>query len=124
LLLTFGALALVLSMIGLYAALAFAVVQRTREIAIRMALGSARGNVGGLVLRHGAAIVGIGVAGGLVGAVLAGPLLANMLYGVSPRDPVALLTGPVVLAGVALLAIWLPARRAMAMDPTVALRSE
>jgi ABC-type antimicrobial peptide transport system permease subunit len=121
---TFGALALVLSTIGLYAALAFAVGQRTREIAIRMALGAARMDVGRLVLRHGAAIVLMGVAAGLAGAALAGPFLAHMLYGVNPRDPLTLLAGPSILAVVALLAIWLPARRAMGMDPMAALRAE
>ena len=94
-LLAFGALALVLSMIGLYAGLAFAVGQRTREIAIRMALGAARIDVGRLVLQRGAAIVLLGVIAGLVAAAIAGPFLAHLLYGVSPRDPVALLAGPV-----------------------------
>ena len=123
-LVTFGALALVLSMIGLYAALAFAVGQRTREIAIRMALGAARMDVGRLVLQRGAAIVLAGVVIGVTASALVGPLLAHLLYGVSPRDPLTLLAGPSLLALVALLAIWLPARRAMAMDPMAALRSE
>ena len=123
-LVTFGALALVLSTIGLYAALAFAVGQRTREIAIRMALGAGRIDIGRLVLQRGAAIVSLGVAAGLVASAIAGPLLARLLYGVNPRDPLTLLAGPSVLALVALLAIWLPARRAMAMDPMEALRSE
>jgi putative ABC transport system permease protein len=121
---TFGSLALVLSAIGLYAALAFAVGQRTREIAIRMALGAARMDVGRLVFRHGAVIVLLGVAAGLTTAIAAGPLIAHLLYGVSPRDPFTLLAGPSILAFVAFLAMWLPARRAMAMEPTIALRSE
>ena len=124
LLLTFGTLTLVLSAIGLYAALAFAVGQRTREIAIRMALGAARSHVGRLVFYRGGAIVAIGVSIGLLAAMFTGPLLAHLLYGVSARDPFALLTGPLVLGIVALLAIWLPARRAMAMDPMAALRLE
>jgi predicted permease len=119
----FGALALALSTIGLYAALAFAVGQRTREIAIRMALGAARTDVGRLVLKRGAAIVALGLALGLIAAASAGPFLAHLLYGVSPRDPMMLLAGPAILALVALLAIWMPARRAMALDPMVALRS-
>ncbi len=123
-LVTFGSLALVLSMIGLYAALTYAIGQRTREIAIRIALGAARRDVGILVLRRGATIVGLGLAGGLAAAVVAGPLLASLLYGVTPRDPIALLAGPLVLGAVALLAIWLPARRAMGMDALIALRSE
>jgi ABC-type antimicrobial peptide transport system permease subunit len=120
----FGALALVLSMVGLYAALAFAVGQRTREIAIRMALGAARVDVGWLVLQRGVQIVFVGVMFGLIAATVAGPLLAHLLYGVRPRDPLTLLAGPSILAVVSLLAIWLPARRAMRLDPIVALRSE
>jgi predicted permease len=123
-LVVFGGLALVLSTIGLYAALAFAVGQRTREIAVRMALGASRTDVGRLVFRRGAAILAIGAVGGLAACSVAGPLLAHLLYGVSPRDPLGLLTGPVVLGAIALLAIWLPARRAMAVDPMTALRSE
>jgi putative ABC transport system permease protein len=124
LLLIFGTLALVLSAIGLYATLAFAVAQRSREIAIRVALGAARSDVRRLVLRHGLGIVSIGSAVGIVAAAAAGPLLAHLLYGVSPRDPLALLAGPGALTVVAFLAIWLPARRAMAVDPMVALRTE
>jgi predicted lysophospholipase L1 biosynthesis ABC-type transport system permease subunit len=124
LLLTLGTLALVLSAIGVYAALVFAVTQRKREMAIRMAIGASRSDVGALVFRRGAVIVAIGLTGGLAAAVSAGPLLASLLYGVSPRDPLGLLAGPVVLAAVAVIAIWLPARRAMATDPMASLRSE
>ena len=123
-LVTFGTLALALSMIGLYAALVFAVGQRTREIAVRMALGASRSDVGRLVFRRGATIVAIGVAAGLVACMLAGPFLAHLMYGVSPRDPYALLAGPSVLAAMAMLAIWLPARRAMAQNPVIALRMD
>ena len=122
-LVTFGTLALVLSMVGLYAALAFAVGQRTREIAIRMALGAARLDVGRLVLARGAVIVLVGLSLGLAAAAIAGPLFSHLLYGVSARDPMALLAGPSMLAPVALLAMWMPARRAMALDPMVALRA-
>jgi predicted lysophospholipase L1 biosynthesis ABC-type transport system permease subunit len=121
---TFGGLTLVLSLIGLYAALAFAVGQRTREIALRMVLGASRADVGQLVFRRAAAIVSIGVVAGLAACVVAGPWLAHLLYGVSPRDPLALMAGPSVLAAAAMLAAWLPARRAMAQDPMIALRSE
>ena len=124
LLVTFGALALVLSAIGLYAALAFSVGQRRREIAIRMALGAERGDVGWLVLRRGAALVVFGAIAGLGATAMAGPVISNLLYGVSPRDPLALLAGPSILGLVALLAMWLPAHRAMAMDPVAALRAE
>jgi predicted permease len=123
-LVTFGALALGLSMIGLYAALAFAVGERTREIAVRLALGASRADVGGLVFRRGMAIVSLGVTAGVAACVIAGPFLAHLLYGVSPRDPLAIATGPAVLITVAALAISLPARRAMQQDPIIALRAE
>jgi putative ABC transport system permease protein len=121
---TFGALALMLSVVGLYAALAFAVGQRTREIAIRMALGAARLDVGRLVVKRGIIIVLLGVSIGLAASAIAGPLLAHLLYGVRPRDPLTLVAGPAILAVISLLALWLPARRAMRLDPMVALRSE
>ena len=123
-LVTFGALAMLLSTIGLYAALAFAVAQRTREIAIRIALGAARVDVGRLVFARGAALVAAGIAVGLAAAVMAGPFVAHLLYGVSSRDPLTLLAGPSVMVIVAMLAIWLPARRAMSLDPMQALRAE
>jgi putative ABC transport system permease protein len=123
-LVTFGVLALGLSMIGLYAALAFAVGERTREIALRLALGASRANVGGLVFRRGMAIVLLGIAAGVAACVIAGPFIAHLLYGVSPRDPLAIAAGPAVLIVVAALAISLPARRAMNQNPIIALRAE
>jgi predicted permease len=123
-LVTFGALTLGLSMIGLYAALAFAVGERTREIAVRLALGASRADVGGLVFRRGMAIVLLGITAGVAACVVAGPFLAHLLYGVSPRDPLAITAGPAVLVAVAALAISLPARRAMAQNPIIALRAE
>jgi predicted permease len=123
-LVTFGALALGLSMIGLYAALAFTVGDRTREIAIRLALGASRPAVGALVFRRGMAIVTLGVAAGVAACVVGGPFLASLLYGVSPRDPLAFTVGPVALIVVAALAISLPARRAMQQDPSVALQAQ
>ena len=123
-LVTFGGLGLGLSMIGLYGALAFAVGERTREIAIRLALGASRADVGGLVFRRGMAIVLLGVFGGVAACVIAGPFFAHLLYGVSPRDPLAIIAGPAVLIVIAALAISLPARRAMKQDPIIALRAE
>jgi predicted permease len=123
-LVTFGALALGLSMIGLYAALAFLVGERTREIAVRLALGASRTSVGSLIFRRGMTIVLLGMATGVAACVIAGPSLAHLLYGVSPRDPLAITAGPAVLIMVAALAISLPARRAMQQNPIVALRAE
>jgi predicted permease len=123
-LVTFGVLALGLSMIGLYAALAFAVGERTREIAVRLALGASRADVGGLVFRRGMAIVLVGIALGIAACVMAGPFLAHLLYGVNPHDPLAIAAGPALLVVVAALAIALPARRAMQQNPIIALRAE
>src|SRR5262245_11076752 len=123
-LVTFGVLTLGLSMIGLYAALAYAVGERTCELALRLALGASRADVGGLVFRRGMAIVSLGIVFGVAACVVAGPLLAHLLYGVSPRDPLAIAAGPAVLIVVAALAISLPARRAMQQDPIIALRAE
>ena len=123
-LVTFGALTLGLSMIGLYAALAFAVGERTREIAVRLVLGASRIDVGGLVFRRGMAIVSLGIAAGVAACIIAGPFPAHLLYGVSPRDPLAITAGPAVLIVVAALAISLPARRAMQQNPIIALRAE
>jgi predicted permease len=123
-LVTFGALTLGLSMIGLYAALAFAVGERMREIAIRLALGASRADVGGLVFRRGMAIVLLGISAGIVACIIAAPFLAHLLYGVSPRDPLAITVGPAVLIVIAALAISLPARRAMKQSPLIALRAE
>jgi ABC-type antimicrobial peptide transport system permease subunit len=100
------------------------VAQRSREIAIRVALGAARRDVVRLVLRHGFAIVSAGAVVGVFAAAGAGPFLAHLLYGVSPRDPLALLAGPAALTVAAVLAMWLPVRRALAVDPMVALRVE
>ncbi len=120
----FGVLTLLLSSIGLYAALAFVVGQRKREIAIRLALGASRLGIGRLVLQRGSVVLFLGLGVGLALSFGAGPLLASMLYGVRPRDPLTLIAGPAILVLVALVAIWLPTRRAMSLDPLVVLRSE
>lgn len=120
----FGVLTLVLSAIGLYAALNFAVGQRKREIAIRLALGANRFGIGRLVVQRGSLVLLLGVIAGLVLSLGVGPVLASMLYGVSPRDPLTLVAGPSILILVALVGIWLPTRRAMTLDPLAVLRSE
>jgi putative ABC transport system permease protein len=124
LLAAFAAAALALAAIGLYGVVAHSVGERTREIGIRVALGATPKDVIRLVLSGGAAMVGLGVAVGLLGALGASRFLRGILYEVNPTDPASLVTAVVVLAIVALLAHWLPARRAARVDPVTALRSE
>ena len=120
----FSVLALSLAALGLYGTLAYAVVQRTREIGIRLALGAQRAEVFRLIIREGMTLVGIGLIAGLAVALALGRLLANFLYGVGARDPFTLVVVALVLAVAALAACFLPARRAMHVDPMVALGYE
>ncbi len=120
----FGALAVFLSALGLYGVLAFAVSQRTREIGIRMALGAQPGNVMRMVLRQGALLALAGLGIGLSAAMLSSRMLASLLYGVPAHDAATFLQTSAVLLSVALLACWLPARRATKVDPMTALRYE
>ena len=121
---TFGALALLLATIGVYGLKAYDVSRRTREIAIRMALGATSGDVERLVLREGVRTTAIGVAVGLLLAAGVGKLLSGLLYRVSPFDPAALATAAAALSAATLLACYLPARRATRVMPTEALRSQ
>ena len=120
----FAAVALALAAAGLYGVIAYLVAQRTREIGIRMALGARTRDVVGLVVAQGARLTAVGILVGLAGAWALTRLLATMLYGVSPRDPATFLAVAGVLASVAMLATWLPARRAARVDPLLAIRSE
>jgi putative ABC transport system permease protein len=120
----FAGLALVLASIGLYGVMALLVTQRTRELGIRFALGASRGDVLRLVLRQGAVLVGIGLAAGLFGALVVSRALRSVLYNVAPLDPVALFSALLTLSVVALIACFLPARRASRVDPIEALRAE
>ena len=120
----FAGLALILASIGLYGVMALIVTQRTRELGIRFALGASRGDVLWLVLGQGAVLVGIGLTAGLLGALVASRALRSVLYDVAPLDPAALISALVTLSLVALIACFLPARRASLVDPIEALRME
>ncbi len=120
----FAALALVLTAIGLYGVIAYAVAQRTHEIGIRIALGAGPGDVLGDVLGSGARIALLGVVCGTAGALAATRLLRGLLYGVSASDPATFAAVALLLFGVAMLACYIPARRAMRVDPVIALRQE
>jgi len=119
----FGALALFLASIGIYGVMAYAVSQRSQEFSIRMALGAQGNDILLLALRPGAMLTLTGVLVGLVAAAGAAHLMTSLLFGVSPGDPFTFIGVPITLALVALLACWIPARRAVRIPPAVALRS-
>jgi putative ABC transport system permease protein len=123
-LIVFAGTALLLSAIGIYGVMSYAVTRRTHELGVRLALGSSRWEIVGLVLRQGMQVAGIGLGGGLVAAVALTRLMAGLLYGVRPADPATLGAVALLLAGIAMLACYIPARRATAVDPVVALRCE
>jgi predicted permease len=118
----FGGLALLLASIGVYGVMAYAVSQRTRELGIRLALGATSGEVRGMVFRQGLTLTALGIGLGVVSAMFLANLVSTLLYGVSAMDPVTFATIPLILGGVAALAIYIPARRASRVDPVVALR--
>jgi len=120
----FGAVALVLAAIGIYGLMAYSVEQRTQEMGIRMALGADRTSIRRLVVGQGMRLALAGVVVGVGAAFGMTRLLAGFLFGVKPWDPVAFVAVPLILAAVALLAVWLPAARASRLDPTEALRAE
>jgi hypothetical protein len=120
----FAGLAVVLATIGLYGVMSYSVSQRTREIGIRMAVGAQRTDVLKLIVRQGMLLTGMGVLAGLIASFGLTRLMSSLLYGISATDAVPFAALSALLLGVALLACWLPARRASSVDPMVALRAE
>jgi ABC-type antimicrobial peptide transport system permease subunit len=115
---------LFLATVGVYGVKAYSVARRTQEIGIRMALGAQPGTVQWMILREGTVMLASGVFLGVLLAAGTGKLIAGMLYDVGALDPLAFTIAPLVLAAAALLAIWLPARRATRISPMAALRTE
>ena len=121
---TFGILAFLLTAVGLYGVISYTVAQRTRDIGIRLALGADRNAILGMVVKNGTLLAGAGTLIGLATAFLLTRLIASLLYGVGPTDPLTFLCVPIALIAVAMLASYVPARRAAKVDPMVALRYE
>ncbi len=124
LLIGFSIAALLLAAVGIYGVLAYSVSERTREIGVRVALGAEPGRIAALILRDGARPVLAGIAIGIAGALGLSTVLKSLLFGVGPRDPITFVVVPVVLMGVALIAAYVPARRAARLDPMQALRTQ
>jgi predicted permease len=120
----FALLALVLTAVGIYGVISYAVAQRTRELGVRIALGATRREVLGLILGHGTRLALAGVAIGVVAALGLARVVASLLHGVGPTDPVTFVAVSVTLAVVAVAACYVPARRATGVDPLVAMRAE
>jgi putative ABC transport system permease protein len=120
----FALVAVLLAAIGLYGVVSYGVALRTREVGLRMALGAQRADVLRLVLAGGAKLVGFGVVAGLAGAAASTRLMGTLVFGVSPIDPLTFTVAVLVLVAVALLAHWVPIRRALRIDPARALRAE
>jgi len=118
----FAGVALILAVVGIYGVLSFSVAQRAREMGIRMALGAERARIVRLVIRQGMVLVGAALVLGILGALSVATVLASLLYDVSPRDPLTFGVVTLTLTVVALLACWIPARRASGVDPQTALR--
>ena len=124
LLVIFGALALVLAAIGIYGIMSYSVAQREREVGIRMALGAEARQVRWLMSKHGLKLALFGLGLGMIGALAVTRSLQSLLFGVGGTEPATLLAVSGILMGVALLAAYIPARRATLIDPAVVLREE
>ena len=120
----FGAAAITLTAIGLYSLLAYLVALRRHEMAVRLAIGGSRSHVVALVIRDVSWLVGIGMSLGLAGALTAARSMRALLFGIEPWDPLSQTATVVVLGVVAVAAAWIPTRRAMRVDPLVAIREE
>jgi putative ABC transport system permease protein len=120
----FAGVALVLTIVGLYGVMSYAVAQRTNEIGIRLALGAQTRDVLSLVVKQGALLIAIGLVIGLIGAFAAMRVVQSLLFGVTTKDPMTFISAAAVLAVIGLLACYLPARRATKVDPIEALRRE
>jgi putative ABC transport system permease protein len=120
----FACTALLLAGIGIYGVISYVVSERSHEIGIRLALGAQRANIMKMVLRQGLVLALWGAGAGLVGAAIVSRLIAGLLYGISPGDPLTFIGVALLLLAIALLACYVPARRAMRVDPMVALRYE
>jgi predicted permease len=121
---TFAVLAFVLTTVGLYGAISYSVAQRTREMGIRIALGAQPGSISHMVMREGALLTLVGIGAGLMASLFIVRLIRGLLYGIEATDPATFIAVPLLLLGVALLACYIPARRAMRVDPIIALRYE
>jgi hypothetical protein len=119
-----ASVALLLGLVGIYGVVAYIAAQRTREVGIRMALGARQRDVSRLFVRHGLALTGLGLLIGIGVAMLLTRLMAAMLFGIGPMDPLTYMAASCGLSGVALAATYLPARRAARVDPVIALRSD
>ena len=120
----FASSALLLAAIGIYGLMAYSVEQRTQEIGIRLALGANTGDVRRMVIRQGMRLAVVGLVIGLASSFGLARVIANLLFGVTPRDPLVFTAAPLLLAAVAFIGVYLPARRAVRVDPVIALRAE
>jgi ABC-type antimicrobial peptide transport system permease subunit len=119
-----GSMGLLITVVGLYGVISFAVARRTREIGVRMALGARRGQVLAMVLRHGLLLTLMGCCMGTAAAFAVSHVARSLLYGITPGDPVTFVLAPLFLVAVSLLACLVPARRAASLDPAGTLRWE
>jgi putative ABC transport system permease protein len=121
---SFAGAALFLAAAGLYAVISYGIQQRTREIGVRLALGATRGNILGMIFKEGALLLGAGVAAGLAIAFMLAQLVASQMYGISEHDPFSFAIVSLLLGMILLVACWTASRRALNVDPVVALRCE